>query len=54
MGDDSNSLTITDKKGQIVFIDAWDNEAKSMTKSRVMNGLESSGISSPKGFWESL
>ena len=53
-GDNQYSMTIVDKKGKILSIDTWQHGATPMTKSDIIKGLEKSGVTPPKGFWEGL
>lgn len=54
LGDNEYSLTITDHKGQILSIDTWQNGGTPMNRAAIEKGLSRSGITPPKGFWESL
>ncbi|WP_225923826.1 RHS repeat-associated core domain-containing protein [Pseudomonas shahriarae] len=53
-GEDAYSVTITDKKGQILSIDTWQKGGASMNKADITHGLSRSGVTPQKGFWESL
>ena len=50
--DNSFSMTITDKKGDILSIDTWQQGGTPMTQQDIIKGLEKSGVTPPKGFWE--
>lgn len=54
VGEDSYSLTITDKKGQILSIDTWSKEGATINQEKLSVGFRNSGITPPKHFWESL
>ncbi|WP_157697597.1 hypothetical protein [Caballeronia calidae] len=55
VGDDAYSVTITDKKNQILSVDTWSKEGKEMSREYVEEKLATtSGVTAPKGFWESL
>jgi len=54
IGDDDYSVTITDRKKQILSIDTWREGGKPLTKQKVAQELERSGVTPPKGFWEQL
>lgn len=54
VGDDAYSVTITDKRGEILSIDTWKHGSAPLTKARVIDALEKSGVTPPKGFWEKL
>ncbi|MDZ3870104.1 hypothetical protein T4A61_24605 [Escherichia coli] len=54
VGDNSYSITITDKNNNILSIDTWKKGGNPLTKDDVMRGLENSGVTPPKGFWEAL
>jgi RHS repeat-associated protein len=60
VGKNEYSVTITNKKNTIKSIDTWRNrnpktdQLNKLTKQHVMKGLEKSGVTPPKGFWDSL
>lgn len=48
------SMTITNKKGNIISIDTWKSQGTPLTKATIERGLRSSGVTAPKGFWKKL
>ena len=55
LGEDSYSITITDKNGGILSIDTWAKKGGSIiTRQQIIDGLANSGATPPNGFWESL
>ncbi|MFL1416414.1 RHS repeat-associated core domain-containing protein [Pseudomonas fildesensis] len=54
IGEDDYSVTITNKKVEILSIDTWQQGGASMNKADIARGLSLSGVTPPKSFWESL
>ncbi|MDR5759998.1 RHS repeat-associated core domain-containing protein, partial [Caballeronia sp. LZ035] len=55
IGEDAYSVTITDRKNQMLSVDTWSMGGKSMSREYVEGKLATtSGVTAPKGFWESL
>ncbi|MDP9769252.1 UNVERIFIED_ORG: RHS repeat-associated protein [Atlantibacter hermannii] len=54
IGEDNYSLTIADKNNKILSIDTWKNGGAPLTKVDILRGLEKSGVTPPKDFWEKL
>lgn len=54
VGPNEYSLTITDRRGQILSIDTWQKGGTAMDLETVLEGLSKSGVTPPKGFFESL
>ena len=48
------SMTITNKRGQILSIDTWKTPGTPLTRQAIERGLSSSGVTPPKGFWKRL
>ena len=51
LGDNSYSITITDKMNRILSIDTWSSGGAKISKDMVIKGLEKSGVTAPKGFF---
>jgi len=54
IGDDNYSVSITNKKGEIVSIDTWSKEGKAITKDKLMDQLKKSGVTLTKEANKSL
>ena len=54
LGEDSYSITITDKNGGILSIDTWSQGGSVITKNDILKQLRKSGATPPNGFWENL
>ncbi len=48
------SMTITNKRGQILSIDTWKSKSTPLTRESIERGLRSSGVTTPKNFWKKL
>lgn len=51
LGDNSYSITITDKMNRILSIDTWLSGGPKISKDMVIKGLEKSGVTAPKGLF---
>lgn len=51
LGDNSYSITITDKMNRILSIDTWLSGGSKISKDMVIKGLEKSGVTAPKGLF---
>jgi hypothetical protein len=51
VGDDSYSITITNKKGGILSIDTWASPGGTIPRSKIESKFVSDGIAFPKNFW---
>lgn len=46
------SMTITNKRGEIVSIDTWKSPGKPLTRDAIERGLKASGVQMPKRAWD--